>query len=57
MLYKLLGMFVWKGAKMVLRRKYGPTYVPVPLLAGVAVAVLLAVGLAVVKRDSLHDIN
>ena len=57
MFYKLLGMFVWKGAKTFLRRKYGRTYVPVPLLAGVAVAVLLAVGLAVVKRDSLDDIT
>jgi hypothetical protein len=51
MFYKLLGMFVWKGAKLVLRRKYGRTYVPVPLLAGGIVAVLLAVVL-VVRRDS-----
>ena len=34
MFYKLLGMLVWNGAKLVLRRKYGPTYVPAPVLAG-----------------------
>jgi hypothetical protein len=52
MFYKLLGMFVWKGAKTFLRRKYGRTYVPVPLLAGGVVAILLAVGLLVARRDS-----
>ncbi|MDP9294410.1 MAG: hypothetical protein M3O90_08330 [Actinomycetota bacterium] len=56
MFYKLLGMLVWKAAKMFLRRKYGPTYVPVPVLAGVLVALLVGVGLAVAKRDSLDDV-
>jgi hypothetical protein len=51
MFYKLLGMVVWRGAKLVLRRKYGRTYVPVPLLAGGIVAVLLAV-LLIARRDS-----
>jgi hypothetical protein len=41
MFYKLLGMAVWNGGKLVLRRKYGATYVPKPVLAGVA-----AVGVA-----------
>ena len=36
MFYKLLGMAVWNGAKLVLRRKYGATYVPKPVLAGAA---------------------
>jgi hypothetical protein len=52
MFYKLLGMLVWRGAKTFLRRKYGPTYVPVPVLAGGIVAVLLAVGLFLAKRES-----
>jgi hypothetical protein len=52
MFYKLLGMLVWKAAKMFLRRKYGRTYVPVPVLAGGLVAVLLAVGLFLARRDS-----
>jgi len=52
MFYKLLGMFVWKGAKAYLRRKNGATYVPVPVLAAAIVAVLLGVALAVAKRDS-----
>lgn len=52
MLYKLLGMVVWKGGKAFLRRKYGRTYVPVPLLVGGLVAVLLAVVLFLARRDS-----
>ena len=53
MFYKLLGMLVWKGAKTALRRKNGPTYVPVPMLAGAVVVVIgLVVGLVLAKRDS-----
>jgi hypothetical protein len=52
MFYKLLGIFVWKSVTAILRQRYGRTYVPVPVLAGVAVAVLLAVGLLVARRDS-----
>ena len=26
--YKLLGMAVWNGGRLYLRRRYGPTYVP-----------------------------
>ena len=37
MLYKLLGMLVWNGAKTLLRAKYGRTYVPAPVLAGAVV--------------------
>ena len=54
MLYKLLGMVVWKGAKAFLRRKYGRTYVPVPLLVGGLVAVLLAGVLARPARRRLR---
>ena len=52
MFYKVLGILVWNGAKVVLRRKYGPTYLPAPVLAGAVVAVGLAVGLVLAKRDS-----
>ena len=52
MLYKLLGMLVWKAGKTFLRRKNGPTYRPAPLLAGAVVAVGLLVGLVLAKRGS-----
>jgi hypothetical protein len=47
MFYKLLGMAVWHGGKLFLRRRYGAAYVPKPLLAGAAVAVVAGVGVAV----------
>ena len=52
MLYKPLGMVVWKAVKTFLRRKYGPTYLPVPVVAGALVGLLVAVGLVLFKRDS-----
>jgi hypothetical protein len=54
MAYKLLGMVVWNGAKWFLRRKYGPTMVPVPVLAGGIVVAALGVALAV-RRNSDDD--
>ena len=47
MLYKLLGMAVWNGGKLVLRRKYGSTYVPKSALAGVVLAALAVAGAGV----------
>jgi hypothetical protein len=47
MFYKLLGMAVWHGGKLFLRRRYGSAYVPKPVLAGAAVAAIAGVGLAV----------
>jgi len=52
MLYSLLGRIVWSGLKLFLRRKYGRTYVPKPLLAGGTVAVAVAVTLAVLRARS-----
>ena len=52
MFYKLLGMLVWNGAKVLLRRKYGPTYAPKPLLAGGIVAVVAAVAIVASRRDA-----
>ena len=48
MLYKLFGMVVWNGGKVLLRQRYGRTYVPKPVLAGTVVAVAGGVALAVV---------
>ena len=53
MFYKLLGMLVWNAGKVFLRRKYGPTYAPKPLIAGSLIAVVVgALLLANSKRDS-----
>ena len=52
MFYKLLGMAVWKGGKLVLRRKYGRTYAPKPLLAAGVLAVVAGVAILASKRDS-----
>jgi len=51
MLYKLLGILVWNGAKVVLRNKYGPTYLPKPVIAGGVVAVGLGVALLMRGRS------
>ena len=42
MLYRLLGKLVWNGGKVLLRQKYGRTYMPKSVLAG---AVLVVGGL------------
>ena len=52
MFYKVLGILVWNGLKVVLRRKYGPTYLPAPVLAGVVAGAGLVAGLLFAKRDS-----
>jgi hypothetical protein len=51
MFYKLLGMVVWNGAKFFLRRKYGATYAPKPLLAGAILAIIAAVAVIAARRD------
>jgi hypothetical protein len=52
MFYSLLGRGVWFALKLFLRRKYGPTYVPKPLVAGATVAVAAGVTLAVLRARS-----
>ena len=52
MLYRLLGMLVWKGGKLFLRRKYGPTYVPKPLVAGAILAIVAGVAILASRRES-----
>ena len=49
MFYKLLGMVVWNGAKMFLRRKYGSTYAPKPLLAGGIIAIVAGVAIVAAR--------
>ena len=51
MFYKLLGMVVWNGAKFMLRRKYGPTYAPKPLLAGAVIALVAGVAVLAARRE------
>jgi hypothetical protein len=52
MLYKLLGIIVWRVGKRVLRRKYGATMAPPAVLAGGLVAVLAAVAFLVRGRSA-----
>jgi hypothetical protein len=51
MLYRLLGMVVWHGGKYFLRRRYS-TYVPKPVLAGAALAVVGGVVLLAARHAS-----
>jgi hypothetical protein len=51
MFYRLLGMAVWNGGKFFLRRRYGRTYVPKPLLAGAVLAVAGGVALLVARHN------
>ena len=51
MFYKLLGMVVWNGAKLFLRRKYGPTYAPKPLLAAGVIAIVAGVAVLAARRE------
>ena len=50
MLYTLLGRLVWTFAKLFMRRKYGRTYAPKPLLAGGLLAIVAGVALLVASR-------
>jgi hypothetical protein len=51
MFYRYLGMAVWKGAKLFLRRRYGPTYAPKPVVAGGIVLIAVGVLLLAQRRD------
>lgn len=52
MLYKLLGMVVWRLAKVFMRRKYGRTYLPKPVVAGALVAGMVGLLLFLGRRES-----
>ena len=50
MFYKLLGMLVWNGGKLFLRRKYGSASLRTPLLAAAGVAAGAGVLAVALKR-------
>jgi hypothetical protein len=52
MFYRLLGMAVWKGGKFFMRRRYGPTYMPRPVIAGLLLAVIGALVVVLTRRES-----
>lgn len=51
MIYTVIGKLVVKGARVFLRRRYGPTLVPKPVLAGAVIASIIGVALVASKRD------
>jgi hypothetical protein len=51
MFYRLLGIVVWNGAKVILRQKYGRTYLPRSVRAGALVALAVGVALAFGRRN------
>jgi hypothetical protein len=51
MVYTLIGKAVVKGLKIFLRRRYGPTYAPKPLLAGAVVVAVVGAALVAAKRE------
>jgi hypothetical protein len=55
MLYKLLGMVVWKGGKLALRRRYASAYVPKPLAAGAVLALAGGVALLLLRHNGSDD--
>jgi hypothetical protein len=55
MLYRLLGIVVWKGGKWFLRRRYGAAMAPKPLLAGGALLLIAGAVLALVRARTGAD--
>ena len=55
MFYKLLGMAVWKFAKVFLRRKVSAAPTPKPLVAGGVVLALVAVAAVALSKRSTSD--
>jgi len=51
MFYRLLGLLVWNGGKVLLRTKYGRTYVPKSVLAGLLLTLGAGVFLALARRN------
>jgi hypothetical protein len=52
MFYRLLGMAVWNGLKSLLRLKYGRTYMPRSVLAGLILLVVGAIAVVVTRRET-----
>ena len=51
MIYTLIGKLVVRAAKVFLRRKYGPTLLPKPIVAGGLVALMVGVLLVLGRRE------
>lgn len=51
MIYTLIGRLVVRAARLFLRRKYGPTLLPKPVLAGGLVALMVGVLLLLGRRE------
>jgi hypothetical protein len=51
MLYRILGMLVWNGGKALLKQKYGRTYMPKPVFAGILLALVGGVVLLVTRHN------
>ena len=51
MFYRLLGIAVWKGAKALLRYKYGSTHLPRSVRAGAVLVLALGVALAFARNN------
>jgi hypothetical protein len=52
MFYRLLGMAVWRGAKALLRYKYGATRLPRAVRAGLVLSVAIGVALALARNNA-----
>jgi len=52
MLYTLIGRLVVRAGKVFLRRKYGPTLLPKPIVAGGLVALMVGVLIVLGRRDN-----
>jgi hypothetical protein len=50
--YRWFGMAVWNGLKTGLRLKYGRTYMPRPMLAGLILLVVGAIAAVVARRET-----
>ncbi len=53
MIYTLIGRLVVRAAKLFLRRKYGRTLLPKPLVAGGLVALMVGVLLVLGRRERI----
>ena len=52
MIYTFIGKVVVRGARVFLKRKYGPTMTPKPVLAGAVIASIVGIAVLSAKRDS-----
>ena len=52
MIYTVIGKVVVKAARVFLKRKYGPTMTPKPVLAGAVVAAVVGIAVLASKQGS-----